>query len=89
VLAARLPRPARPIIRPIMAVLVDDPRMATALGLRPGPQVVARLVFAALWIRGKLSKPARIDTFKPGRSGRTMYPNGYSLEDLGPRAAKE
>jgi hypothetical protein len=89
VLAARLPRPTRPLIRPIMAVLIDDPRMAIALGLRPAPAAAARLVFAALWIRGRLSRPARIDTFEPGRSGHTMYPDGYLLEDLGPKPAKE
>jgi hypothetical protein len=89
VLAARLPRPARPLIRPIMSTLVDDPRMAAALGLKPAPAVVARLVFAVLWTRGKLAKPTRIDTFEPGRSGHTMYPNGYTLLDLGPRAKTE
>jgi hypothetical protein len=85
VLAARLPRPARPLIRPIMATLVEDPQMVAALGLPPAPAVVARLVFAALWVRGKLFKPARTDTFQPGRSGHTMYPGGYTLEDLGPK----
>jgi hypothetical protein len=89
VLAARLPRPARPLIRPIMAALVDDPRMVAALGLQPAPAVVARLVFAALRVRGKLSRPARADTFDPGHSGHTMYPNGYTLEDLGPKPAQE
>lgn len=88
VLAARLPRPARPLIRPIMATLVDDPRMAAALGLQPAPPLVSRLVFAALQVRGKLSKTARADTFDPGHTGHTMYPNGYTLEDLGPKPAR-
>lgn len=89
VLGARLPAPARPLIRPIMAALVDDPRMARALGLRPAPAPLARLVFGALRVRSKLAKPTQTDTFTPGQSGHTMYPNGYTLEDLGPEPASE
>lgn len=85
VLARRLPRPLRPLIRPIMAVLIDDPRMAAALGLTPPPRLLAPAVHAALRIRGRLSGRPTSDTFRPGRSGHTMYPDGYTLEDLGPK----
>lgn len=87
VVAARLPRPLRPLIRPIMAVLLDDPRMAAALGLTPPPRLLAPAVHLALQMRGRLSRPPASDTFAPGRSGHSMYPDGYSLEDLGPGRA--
>lgn len=87
VLAGRLPGPLRPLIRPIMATLIDDIRMAAALGLTPPPRAMTHLVHAALWLRGKLSRPAKADTFRPGHSAHTMYPNGYTLEDLGPKPA--
>jgi hypothetical protein len=84
VLARRLPRPLRPLIRPIMAVLLDDPRMANALGLAAPSRLLAPVVYAALRIRGRLSRRPTSDTFRPGHSGHTMYPDGYTLEDLGP-----
>lgn len=89
VLAGRLPRPARPLIRPIMATLIDDDRMAAALGLRPAPPLIRRAVYTALRIRGLLARPTTVDTFNPGHSGRTQYPNGYTLGDLGPNTARE
>lgn len=84
VLGRRLPRPLRPLIRPIMAVLLDDQRMANALGLAAPPRLLAPTVYAALRIRGRLSGRPTSDSFRPGRSGHTMYPDGYTLEDLGP-----
>ena len=89
VLGQRLPAPLRPLIRPIMAVLIDDTRMASALGLSPAPRLLTPLVFAALRARAALTRPPRNDVFTPGRSGHTMYPDGYQLDDLGPQQATE
>lgn len=84
VLTGRLPRPLRPLTRPILAVLIDDPAMTATLGLNPARPVFGRLVHTAVWAHARLDRPKHEDAFTPGRSASQQYPNGYTLDDIGP-----
>ena len=84
VLTDRLPRPLRPLTRPILAVLIDDPAMAATLGLRPPHPAFRRLVHTTVLLHARRDRPQREDAFTPGRSASQQYPNGYTLQDLGP-----
>lgn len=85
VLADRLPRPVRRLAPRLTSLMIDD-RLCDALGLtRPGRR--ARLAFRvamaarALVVRRRARRTEPI--FKPGRSGSSVYPEGYQLSDLG------
>lgn len=79
VLGARLPRPAALLVRPIVAIVVDVPRRAAALRLRPTQPLAARLVPAALWVRGKVFTFARADTLSRAAAAAPCTPS----DDLG------
>ena len=84
VLAGRMPRILRRLVRPVLASLVGDPHMCDTLGLSPAPRAFTAIVMAALRLRSRFARPASRDAFVPGRSASTQYPSGYALEDLGP-----
>lgn len=85
VLADRLPRPARRFGSFLTALMLDDP-LCDALGVgRPGK--LGRLAFRwCMLLRGVVvrGRPRRQEpSFSPGRSGSSVYPDGYQLGDLG------
>ena len=81
-----LPRPLRPLALRCAGVLVDEPAR-TALGLARGGAVARACVHALLraraaWRRRRGPRP----WFTPG-GAHAEYPDGYTLDDLGPREA--
>jgi hypothetical protein len=86
VLATRMPKGARWATPALVRLMVDD-RLCEALSL-PVPAPAARRAFAlAMAARRAVvrRRPVRTEPrFRPGRSGKDVYPHGYELEDLGP-----
>lgn len=81
------PRIARPFAVTTFTLLLNDRRVAAALGLRPPGPTTERVVRRLLRLSGRVKRelpPSRKVIFTPGRSGSVMYPHGYELGDLGP-----
>jgi len=86
VIDEQLPRRLRWLGHPAISALLDE-RLTRALGVRPASPVVRRLIHAALAARGFLVRrqpPRETPWFKPGRTIRGLYPEGYRLDQLGP-----
>lgn len=84
----RLPAPARPFAAQITSALVGDPNVCDALSLPPPNRgVVTALGFGGSARRQmqKLLPGPRQPSFWPGRPAGSVYPAGYSLDDLGPK----
>jgi hypothetical protein len=80
-----LPRPVRPLARPAIHALIDDP-ILTAFGF-PRPSLPTRyLVAGALKLRAIVSGwlPARRRPRLRTEMKHPTYPNGYVIEELGP-----
>jgi hypothetical protein len=86
VLATRMPKGTRWASPTLVRLMLDD-RLCEALSL-PVPAPAARRAFAlAMAARRAVvrKRPVRAEPrFRPGRSGKDVYPHGYELEDLGP-----
>ena len=85
------PAPVRPLAAPIFTLLLNDRRVAAALGLRPPGRVTQRFVRRLLKARGAVKRhrpPSRKVIFTPGKKVREMYPDGYQLSDLGPHSPR-
>ena len=81
------PRAARPFAIPIFTLLLNDRRVAAALGLRPPRRVTEFVVRRLLHAYGAVKRqrpPSTKVVFTPGKKVREMYPDGYDLADLGP-----
>ena len=87
ILQDTLPGPARPFTRTLLSAMFDDDRLTDALGL-PRRRIWSRaLLNTALNARNLLVrwKPLpKEPRFTPGRPVSAIYPNGYSLAELGP-----
>lgn len=87
-LAVRLPGPLKNRTKLVIALLMDKPQVAPALGLKPAP-VSLKLAFTGLLrARALVARTRPLSgkaSFTPGKSGSSVYPQGYTLEDLGPR----
>jgi hypothetical protein len=87
VFESRLPRLLRPFARKIISVMLDDGRLVEALGLpRPGGMSRAALK-GGLVIRNAIRRrrprePKPHST--PGKAGSSLYPGGYTLNQIGP-----
>lgn len=83
----RLPRRARPHTANIVSSLINDPSLTAALGLPSPNRVLARLILAGYGVRNFQHRwsPAPSESwFKPGAPVRDVYPNGYTLDQIGP-----
>ena len=84
----RLPRPIRAIAAQITGVLVGDDRARWALGL-PAPRGwltgPVRLGSALRRARVRQTPPPREPSFRPGQPAGSVYPHGYTLDQLGPK----
>ncbi|MCB5281119.1 oxygenase MpaB family protein [Arthrobacter sp. ES1] len=84
----RLPRMLRPLTGTVLALMMDKPEVAVALGLEPSP-VWLRVPFnAALRLRALRTRMRALPTspsFTPG-GVMSAYPDGYTLDMIGPRA---
>ncbi|MGQ0602563.1 MAG: oxygenase MpaB family protein [Anaerolineales bacterium] len=85
-----LPKALYPLGRPFLYTLMDDALLAAFRYPTP-PAWLRGLVQGALQLRGRLirwlpprTRP-RLRTAQPHRT----YPNGYVIEDLGPRSSKQ
>lgn len=87
-LAVRLPGPLKSRTKAVIALLMDKPEVAPALGLKPSPAWL-KLAFAGLLrARAFVARTRPLSpkaSFTPGKSGSAVYPQGYQLEDIGPR----
>lgn len=88
-LKALQPLPLRPLTARTFTALMDEPRIAEALGLqKPGP-VFRAGVSTALRTRATITphwRPRAESAFTPGQAVAGVYPHGYALDDLGPTA---
>lgn len=85
----RLPGPLAPLAAPVLSVLFDDSRLSHSLGLSVPNHVMRTLVRLGLRARAaqlRRRPPRAQSRFNPGKAGSGVYPNGYSLDDLGPRS---
>lgn len=88
VLRDRIPAPGRPLATQITSVLVGDPAVSRALSLPVPSQLLGWLITAAAAVRRvvqRRSPPSQQPSFWPGRPAGSLYPRGYSLEQLGPK----
>ena len=77
---------ARPFAVATFTLLLNDRRVASALGLHPPRRSTERVVRQLLRVFGTAKRqlpPSKKVIFTPGHSGPEMYPNGYELADLG------
>lgn len=87
VLKDRLPGPAEPIAELVFTTLLDDRAIAAALDLRPPPRILNGLATIACRSYGAIQSrraPRVRPIFTPGTRAGKQYPEGYSLDDLGP-----
>ena len=80
------PAIARPVAIPIFTLLLNDRRIAAALGLRPPRTTTLRIARRLLKLHGAIKRsrpPSSKVIFTPGKRVREMYPHGYQLADLG------
>jgi hypothetical protein len=86
VMASQLPRPLQPAATWLTRLILED-HVAGAVGLSPAPRIGRRLLKVATIVRRRCSShrgPRTQSWFRPGRSITGVYPDGYSLDDLGP-----
>jgi hypothetical protein len=84
----RLPRLARPFAAQITSALVGDPAVSRALSLPPPNSALCRVLEVGAGGRRlfeRLRPPPRQPSFWPGRPAGAVYPQGYTLDQLGPR----
>lgn len=84
----RLPRPARPFAAQITGALIGDDRARWALGLptaRLGLTALVRLGSALRQARTRRKPPPSEPSFRPGQPAGSIYPHGYTLDQLGPK----
>lgn len=90
-LAVRLPGPLKSKTTGVIALLMDKPEIVPALGLKPAPAWLRRVFHALLKVRAIITRALPVSSrpsFTPGTSGSSVYPDGYKLEDLGPRSTR-
>jgi hypothetical protein len=87
VFQSRLPSPLRPFAGHIISVMLDDDRLVSALGLPRANRLSRTALKGGLTIRNatRRRRPLkRRPHFTPGKAGSSLYPNGYSLGQIGP-----
>lgn len=87
-LKVRLPARLRGLTPVVLALMMDKPRVALALGLKPSPAWLRVIFNVALRLRATRARMSPLPTqpsFVPGKTGTSVYPNGYTLDQIGPR----
>ena len=83
----RTPKPIRPFTAQLTSALLDEPQVSAALGL-PAPNHILtgslRAVLALQRIRHRRTRPPQEPAFTPGQRAGSVYPHGYTLDQLGP-----
>lgn len=91
-LKGRLPGPAKPVATPLFTALMDNPRIARALGYQPLPRPAQAAVHQIGRLYGLVQRqisPSTTPVFQPRNKAGTIYPHGYTLNQLGPDAAHQ
>lgn len=87
VFQSRLPAPLRPLTKQLISTMLDDDRLTAALGL-PRPGRISRVILEiGLSVRNAIHRRRPLKQqphFTPGRAGSALYPDGYSLDQIGP-----
>lgn len=84
---SRIPVRLRRFTRTILALMMDKPEVAVALGLKPAPLVLRVPFNAVLQLRALKARLRPLPTepiFVPGRMNVVAYPDGYTLDQIGP-----
>lgn len=88
-LAVRLPGPLKSRTKNIIALLMEKPEVVPALGLKPAPRWLKRVFTGLLHVYALVIRTRPIGTepsFTPGKSGKSVYPGGYQLDQIGPHS---
>jgi hypothetical protein len=83
----RLPLAARPLAGQVTSTLVGDAAVSRALGLPQPNRAIGSVLNLGSAARRQLQQrrpPADRPSFWPGRPAGAVYPDGYTLEQLGP-----
>ncbi|UKA55173.1 DUF2236 domain-containing protein [Arthrobacter sp. FW305-BF8] len=87
VFQSRLPRPLRAFAGQIISVMLDDGRLVSALGLPRATWLSRTTLKGGLAIRNATRRRRPLEQkphFTPGKAVSSLYPNGYSLGQIGP-----
>lgn len=83
----RLPAPLRRFTPLLLALMMDKPEVADALGVRRAPAAMTLAFNAVLRARAVKARTRPLPTspsFVPGRANIAVYPDGYTLDQVGP-----
>jgi hypothetical protein len=84
---SRIPMRLRRFTPTILALMMDKPEVAVALGLKPAPAVLRVPFNAVLQFRALKARLRPLPTepiFVPGKMNVVAYPDGYTLDQIGP-----
>ena len=88
VLKSRLPAPTRPLTKSMLSAIFDDDRLTDALGLPHATRLSKATLKTVLNTRNAIHRRRPLSTephFISGQAGSSLYPNGYRLDDIGPK----
>ncbi|GAA5194028.1 hypothetical protein GCM10023346_20510 [Arthrobacter gyeryongensis] len=83
----RLPAPLRPVAKQMISTMLDDDRLTHALGLPRAGRISRTALTTGLKLRNAITRRRPLKTkphFTPGDAGSSLYPDGYSLNQIGP-----
>jgi hypothetical protein len=83
----RLPAPLRPLAKQLISTMLDDDRLTDALGLPRTGRMSRTALKTGLAARNAIHRRRPLKTnphFTPGDAGSSLYPGGYSLDQIGP-----
>ncbi|UTT71185.1 DUF2236 domain-containing protein [Arthrobacter sp. DNA4] len=87
VFQSRLPLPLRPFAARMISVMLADDRLVGALGLPRSGRGSRATLGIILAVRNALHRRLPLQRkphFTPGKAGSSLYPGGYSLDQIGP-----
>ncbi len=87
VFQSRLPLPIRPFAARMVSAMLADDRLVAALGLPRTGQISRAALRSMLAVRNSFHRRRplkRKPHFTPGKAGSSLYPGGYSLDQIGP-----
>jgi hypothetical protein len=87
VFQSRLPLPLRPFAARLISVMLADRRLVAALGLPRSGRISRGALKTLLAVRNALHRRRPLNRkphFTPGKAGSSLYPGGYSLDQIGP-----
>ncbi|WP_437773468.1 oxygenase MpaB family protein [Arthrobacter sp. KNU40] len=83
----RLPAPLRPLAKQLISTMLDDVRLTDALGLPRAGRISRTALKTGLAAHNAIHRRRPLKTkphFTPSEAGSTLYPGGYSLDQIGP-----